>query len=364
MKPRKKLGVQTDRRYHDGLLHCRLRRNSRRARGLVGAVEAEITRFRFVCDSSCTALVTLKSFLVARFMQSFLSLISSRLFERLVVTTNMPPTHISGASRAIYRVFIAPTLYPSNLNSFLYAPTFATLQTTTLPSQRHTRAFKQQRYVPHGGKEAQRHRLTDHFVLNNAIDSDYVNVVDEKGEFTANVPLRDAIYEGNRNNTLLLQVSPGKVDASGRMDPQALPTCRVVTKEYLNLQLSDKLKKLREQAKSKITKGKNSKAGAKTLELNWAIASGDLKHRLGRLKEFLSEGRKVEILLGPKKRGRRATEQEAAAVLQALREAAAECKGSTEVKSDGKVGGIMTIIFEGRIIEEKSDTQKNEAQLP
>jgi translation initiation factor IF-3 len=96
----------------------------------------------------------------------------------------------------------------------------------------------------------------------------------------------------------------------------------------------------------------------KNLELNWAIAGGDLKHRLERLKEFLREGRKVEILLGPKKRGKKATEQEANAVIKAVRDAAGECKGASEVKAEGTVGAVMTVVFEGRKIEEKKEEPK------
>jgi translation initiation factor IF-3 len=68
----------------------------------------------------------------------------------------------------------------------------------------------------------------------------------------------------------------------------------------------------------------------------------------------------VEILLGPKRKGKKATEQEANAVMQAVKDAVAECKGASEVKSEGTVGGVLTIVFEGRKIEEKKEPAKAE----
>lgn len=97
----------------------------------------------------------------------------------------------------------------------------------------------------------------------------------------------------------------------------------------------------------------------KNLELNWAVAPGDLAHRLKKMQEFLREGRKVEILLGPKRKGRVATEQECKDVLRKVREAVAECKGAVEKKApSGSLGGVMTLIYEGKQVEkEKKATE-------
>jgi translation initiation factor IF-3 len=160
----------------------------------------------------------------------------------------------------------------------------------------------------------------------------------------------------NKTTHHLVQMTPGKVDEFGNYDLEDLPTCRVISKISLREQHQRKLDLARRQAK-----GLSAGPTMKNLELNWAIAGGDLKHRLGRLTEFLGDGRKVEVMLGPKKKGRKATEQEANGVLKAVRDAVGECKGASEVKTEGEIGGVMTIVFEGRKVEEKKGAKTEKA---
>ncbi|KAF2030408.1 hypothetical protein EK21DRAFT_65438 [Setomelanomma holmii] len=260
----------------------------------------------------------------------------------------MPPTYISSTSRALYRVFVAPNLRAQTSIPLLYLPAFARPPSNTPGLTSHT-AIRTKTYR----KDTQRHALTDHYVLDTAIQSSRINLVDEKGQYTPNVPTTDALFKVNRSTHYLVQMTPGAVDEMGNQDPENLPTCRIVTKQALREQHARKLDTLRRQAK-----GQSVGLAQKNLELNWAIAGGDLKHRLGRLKEFLSEGRKVEVLLGPKKKGRKATEEEANAVMRALRDAVAECKGATEVKSEGKVGAVVTVVFQGKKSGEKKKAEE------
>ncbi|CAO2651736.1 Nn.00g000190.m01.CDS01 [Neocucurbitaria sp. VM-36] len=271
----------------------------------------------------------------------------------------MPPTHISGTSRALYRVFVAPNLRSTTSIPLLYAPAFApsSRHSSTPPSTSNTQpprffshtCIREKKYT----KDTRRHALSDYYVIDAAIQADAINLVDETGKFHTDVPLNDALASFNKVTHHLVQMTPGKIDASGRADPANLPTCRIISKMDLRAQHQRKLDTLRRQAK-----GQTTGPSPKSLELNWAIAAGDLKHRLERLKEFLREGRKVEILLGPKKRGKKATEEEARAVMKAVKEAVGECKGAGEVKSEGVVGGVMTVVYEGRKIEEKREEGK------
>ena len=66
----------------------------------------------------------------------------------------------------------------------------------------------------------------------------------------------------------------------------------------------------------------------------------------------------MEVLLGPKKRGRKATPEEAQGVMKAVLGAADECKGAKEVKREGAVGGVLTIVFEGKKVEKKVEEKK------
>ncbi|KNG45806.1 translation initiation factor if-3 [Stemphylium lycopersici] len=270
----------------------------------------------------------------------------------------MPPTHISGTSRALYRVFIAPTLRSTTSVPLIYAPAFAPassnptslVSSSSTPSLGPRTTIRTKKYT----KDTRRHALSDYYVIDNAIEADDINLVDEDGKFHSNVPLDEALTSFNKMSHHLVQMTPGKVDEFGQADPQNLPTCRVISKMDLRAQHEKKLETLRRQAK-----GQGAGPTPKSLELNWAIASGDLKHRLEALKRFLREGRKVEILLGPKRKGRQATPDEAEAVMKALGDAVGECKGAGEVKREGQVGAVMTVVFEGRKVEKKEQQKKD-----
>jgi translation initiation factor IF-3 len=261
----------------------------------------------------------------------------------------MPPSHISGTSRALYRVFILPNLRTTTSIPLLYAPAFAPSVPTSIatPSLTSRTTIRTKKYT----KDTRRHALTDYYVIDTAIEADTINLVDSEGKFHNDVPITEALASFNKTTHHLLQVTPGKVDELGRVDPHNLPTCRVISKMDLRAQHEKKLDTLRRQAK-----GQGAGAAPKNLELNWAIAKGDLSHRLQSLRKFLTWGKKVEVMLGPKKKGKQARPEEAEGVLKAVRDTVAECKGSTEVKSEGEVGGIMTVVFQGK----KVDTKKGE----
>jgi translation initiation factor IF-3 len=250
----------------------------------------------------------------------------------------MPPTHISGTSRALYRVFVAPNLRAPTSIPLLYAPAFASATSHPPRLTSHT-TIRGKKYA----KDVQRHAITDHYILDKAIGAPRINFVDEERNFHPNVPLADALQHMNKVTHYLVQMSPGKVDELGNYNPEDLPTCRLITKIALREQHERKLDQARRQAK-----GLSAGPMPKNLELNWAIAGGDLKHRLERLKEFLMDGRKVEVMLAPKRKGKKATEVEAESVLKAVRDVVKECKGAKEGKKEGELGGVMTIVFEGK----------------
>ena len=262
----------------------------------------------------------------------------------------MPPTHhISSTSRALYRVFIAPNLRATTNGIPLqfapaFAPTYGPPSAIVNPlnqTQVRTKTFAK--------KDTRRHALSDYFVIDNAIEAPRVNFVDADGKFFENVAIIDALNSFNKITHHLVQVTPGRVDEFGVQDPDYPPVCRVISKIDLRAQHERKVDAARKQSRGVVA------TPQKNLELNWAIGGGDLKHRLKKLQEFLLEGRKVEVLLGPKKRGKKATTEEADKVLKAVIDAVGECKGAKEVKREGAVGAVLTIVFEGRKNEEKNN---------
>jgi translation initiation factor IF-3 len=128
----------------------------------------------------------------------------------------------------------------------------------------------------------------------------------------------------------------------------------VISKMALREQHAKKLELARRQAKGMSGSG----PAPKNLEFNWAIAGGDLKHRLGKLQEFLKEGRKVEIMLGPKNKGRKATEEEADRVMKAINAAVDGVKGASVVKSEGALAGVMMVTVQGWREKKKKTKQR------
>jgi len=112
-------------------------------------------------------------------------------------------------------------------------------------------------------------------------------------------------------------------------------------------------KKLEREKESERRKaGKEKKQQNKQLEVSWTIGDGDLGHRLGRLKEFLVKGWKVELLFGVKRKGwnkrREPTQEEVAKVLEKIREAVQEVEGKEWRGMQGKEGAEAVLYFEGK----------------
>jgi translation initiation factor IF-3 len=253
----------------------------------------------------------------------------------------MPPTHhISSTSRALYRVFVLPNLRTPSSSGIpiQFAPAFApTYGPPSIPIPSAPLSHTQVRHKSFARKDTRRHALSDYFTLDNAISAPRVNFVDASGSFFQDVATLDALNSFNKVTHHLVEVSAGRVDEFGNPDPEHRPVCRVISKIDLRAQHEKKVEAARKQAKGVVGPPQ------KNLELNWAIGGGDLKHRMQKLEQFLLEGRRVEILLGPKKRGRKATEAEAQTVFKA-------------VMTAGEVGKVFTVIFEGK--EDKEAAKK------
>jgi translation initiation factor IF-3 len=120
-----------------------------------------------------------------------------------------------------------------------------------------------------------------------------------------------------------------------------LPICKLVSRKV------EKTKQIAKKTEKKV----NPSLTLKTVELNWAIDPHDLSHRIERIREFLRKGFRVDVLMAPKRKGRKAEEQEARGVLRKVREVADSVEGAKEWKGmEGKVGGTATVYLEGKSI--------------
>jgi translation initiation factor IF-3 len=119
---------------------------------------------------------------------------------------------------------------------------------------------------------------------------------------------------------------------------------------------------MRAAEKAKL-KGARSTVTEKTIELNWAIDANDLSHRMTKMKGFLMKGNRVEIVLGAKRKGKKATVEEAEALIARVKAAAAEVEGTRESKpADGKLLGVYTLQFEGKLKKGKKDSEVETAE--
>ena len=150
----------------------------------------------------------------------------------------------------------------------------------------------------------------------------------------------DVLNTLDRKEYRLVQVDSDH-DAPGT--GASIPICKIVSKKSQFEQDRRKKKAQKEQAKKSSVE-----SSTKTLELNWAIDLNDLGHRLDRMAEFLGEGRKVEIILAVKKRGRKASMAECQEVLKRIRSTVDGVVGAREMKDmQGKIGAFSTLFFQG-----------------
>ncbi len=156
------------------------------------------------------------------------------------------------------------------------------------------------------------------------------------------IPTHEILESRERDDkgrpTQFLQEVAGLDVAEGRF----YPICRMFDK-----------KAARESELAKRKAGKVNKLVMKQLQCSWTMSDNDLGHRLGRLKEFLEKGWRVEILFGTKRKGwmdkRRASAEEVTSVLSKIRAAVGEVDGAKEMRNmQGKEGGEAILSFEGK----------------
>ncbi|WPB00383.1 uncharacterized protein RHO25_005002 [Cercospora beticola] len=130
-------------------------------------------------------------------------------------------------------------------------------------------------------------------------------------------------------------------------NPDFIPKCKILNKK----DMYESEKKAKELAKEKKRVQKVvSGEGLKTLEINWAIdQKNDLMHRLEKLKGFLAEGRRVEVVCAAKKRGRKASREECEGVVEKILAAVESVEGARQREEmKGKLGGFCQWTFQGR----------------
>ncbi|KAM4065804.1 translation initiation factor IF3 [Hirsutella rhossiliensis] len=127
---------------------------------------------------------------------------------------------------------------------------------------------------------------------------------------------------------------------AGRWRAQ-LAVCKIVNKrdEYA------RQRQLKERRRAEVATGKGK---SKELELSWSIGEHDLAIKLRQMGKFLAKGIRVEVAVVRKRGGKRATPEEAAALVKRVREEAAEQGGREKGEAAGETLRTMKLVFEGK----------------
>ncbi|RMZ89250.1 hypothetical protein DV736_g3511, partial [Chaetothyriales sp. CBS 134916] len=177
-------------------------------------------------------------------------------------------------------------------------------------------------------------RKLEGYTINRDIASRWVQVRNEQGKLSSPQML----------DTLLSQIQPTtqvvrQLAAPGQGQVPDTAVVEVTEISALLKQVAG-----REQAAKELQK-KARGAKPKQLELNWAISENDLELKMRQMDQFLDKGKKVELILAAKRRQRKATTEEADALMKKLDERV-EQAGAKKVKMEGKLLGQATIMLQ------------------
>lgn len=264
----------------------------------------------------------------------------------------MKPRDPSTVAQALYHVFVAPALSRPQTSQWLIA--------------NHLRPAQQPRPFSHSPSHLAKTRAPEQRTQkwDAEITAKQIYLVDpvtnvlrdpETGSLPEPRTRFDVLRSFDPKTHRLVQLVP---DEPGNRS--FIPVCKIVDKKE---SYDAEKRKLKAAKEAKKLSARTSETGMKTVELNWAIDKNDLGHRIEKMRGFLAEGRRVEVVLASKKRGRKASLEECQSVLERLRECMDTVDGAREVqKLEGKVGGFATMVFMGKpaksILSDARESQK------
>ncbi|KAI1608276.1 translation initiation factor IF-3 [Exophiala viscosa] len=164
-------------------------------------------------------------------------------------------------------------------------------------------------------------KIQQSFTLDEKIETRFVREKKDN-KLSDPIDLYELLRQIDRADSHVLQLSkPG--------DSEAI--VQIVQRKDLIKRLNDK-----ETAERQVKQAQKEKK-PKQIELNWAISGNDLQLKMKQLEEFLRKGKKVELLLAPKRHQRKATPEEAQALVQAIKEKVQEVGAAETAPMDGAI---------------------------
>lgn len=148
--------------------------------------------------------------------------------------------------------------------------------------------------------------------------------------------LRHLLRNLDRDKQCIIQLSkPGTTEH---------PVVQIADKDELRRQVRDREKHVKEQQKESRDKK------PKQIEMNWAIDGHDLGIKMKQLENFLEKGKKVEILLASKRKGRKAELVEAMALLKEIRSRLMEIDAKEVKTMEGEMLKQATMIVQKKTV--------------
>lgn len=224
------------------------------------------------------------------------------------------------AAAALRRVFMVPNV--------LERPQFLLAHRPTLPSLAPgapSNILSQQHNLVTDAKASKSRLPRDHEITARS-----VCLVDARGQLQDPQPTSRLLNSFDPKTHTMVMVNEG--------EPGVPPTVKILEKKFL-------FQKERE-ADKKLRKSKSGTKGGKTLELNWNISEGDMKHRMKKMEEFLNKGLKVDVMLARKRKGGAKSAvpsvKDCEALIERIKVFALAVEGTKEYKvMEGKVPMIL-----------------------
>jgi translation initiation factor IF-3 len=270
----------------------------------------------------------------------------ARALHRILLLELSNASKTATATSSSYSSIRIPQLISSQSRRIIPSPT----TTTTSSAQCHPRRAYSS--APAAKKSAQ--ALHDH-----DIPYQWVRIRDAEGKLSAPQRTESVLITLPAKHSLVMLAHPPPQDPNSATVQISAAICRIV--DYTSIKTTEKAEKQQQQ--------QVAAQQTKQLEFSWSIAPNDLTHKIKRLQEFLEKGMRVEVLLARKKGGRVAAPDEAAALVERVREIAAAVPGTAEYKrADGSPGSRITLFFEGPAANRKTKKVKKpeyyESKIP
>lgn len=186
------------------------------------------------------------------------------------------------------------------------------------------------------------------FTVDEYIGSRFVIPKSPQGKLEEQATLFSLLSSIDRETECVIQRNRPNPD-----DPSDLPIVEVVSKESLR-----KLIESREEAKAAQARNLRD-VKPKQMELNWAISEHDLGLKMKQMAGFVEKGKRVELMLAAKKRQRKATPEEAGALVKQIKARVAEMEGAV-LSMEGKIGAQALIVVQkdkGATKSKKKDSE-------